>query len=81
MPKFLARIFYSLRGKRMVRIHIADSDGTSHPSFEGILVGRWAGHYILMKPKMIEEEDHKSALQGTVEIPASRVLFVQDLSA
>jgi len=73
MPRFLARIFYALRGKRRVRLHLIN-DG---PSLGGILLGRWAGHYILMIPQLMSEPDQAIALEGLVEVPAEKVLFVQ----
>jgi len=73
MPRFLARIFYSLRGKRRARLHLID-DG---PTLEGILVGRWAGHYVLLVPRLMSEPGEAITLEGLAEVPAEKVLFVQ----
>lgn len=79
MPIFLARLIYSVRGKRRVRLHIEDKPGVQMPSMEGILLGRWSGHYVLMVPKLIHGTDQSLALEGMVEVPAERVIFVQIL--
>lgn len=61
--------------KRLVRLHLLDAQ----PSFEGILVGRIGGHYQLEAPKMLVSEDQTQTLDGSVLVPAERVLFVQVL--
>lgn len=78
IPRWLGRLLYSFRGKRQVRLHLADVPGmATTPSIDGILVGRWAGHYVLLLPKVVLDEGVTRALSGTVEVPADRVLFVQ----
>jgi hypothetical protein len=76
MPVWLARLLWMLRGKRLVRLHLIDAD----PSLEGILAGRWRHHYILLSPKLLETENQTRAIDGHVEVPAERVLFVQVLA-
>jgi hypothetical protein len=79
VPRFLARLIYAIRGKRRVRLHIEDKPGVQMPSIEGVMLGRWSGHYILLVPKLIHGADQSIALEGMVEVPAERVVFVQVL--
>jgi len=65
-----------MRGKRRVRLHLVDHDA----SIDGVLLGRWAGHYVLILPRLVEAEDRSIALDGSVEVPAERVVFVQVLA-
>ena len=76
MPRFLARIVYALRGKRRVRLHLVD-DG---PTLDGVLVGRWSGHYVLLLPRLVKGPEESVELDGLVEVPAERVVFVQVVS-
>lgn len=84
MPRWLGRCLYAMRGKRRVRVHVErllDPSGGSvavaEMTIEGILLGRWCGHYVLQLPKVIEAEDAAVTLDGEVEIPAERVIFLQ----
>lgn len=78
IPRWVARLLWAFRGKRPVRLHLADVPGMeTMPSLDGILVGRWGGHYVLLTPKVVVAEDVSHAISGTVEVPAERVLFVQ----
>lgn len=79
MPRFLSRLVYAVRGKRRVRLQLEDKPGVESPSIEGLLLGRWSGHYVLLTPRLIQDAGHSIALEGTVEVPAERVLFVQVL--
>ena len=65
---------------RRVRLHIARDDG-SEVTIEGFLVERVAGHYCLRRVQMIVGAGDEVALQGDVEVPEGRVLFVQVLQA
>lgn len=77
MPQWLGRLIYMLRGKRLVRLHLADKPGQEVPSIEGIMLGRWNGHYVLLTPKLVVGKDQELALDGCVEVPAENVVFVQ----
>lgn len=79
MPRWIARVLYAVRGKRIVRLHVEDKPGSPMPSIDGILLGRWSGHYILLLPKLVQSEEHSVALEGMLEVPAERVIFVQVL--
>lgn len=81
MPRWLGRVIYAFRGKRRVRLHLEDRPGVPAPSIEGIMLGRWCGHYVLIQPKVLHTEDRTIPLEGTVEVPAERVVFVQVLHA
>jgi hypothetical protein len=69
------------RRKRRVRIHLLDGRGQPGETVEGLQVGRRpiAGHYHLLMPKHLESEEHSNSLEGHLEVPADRVLFVQVL--
>jgi hypothetical protein len=69
------RLVWKVRGKRRVRLHLADNQ----PSIEGILAGRWAGHYVVLAPNMLADGDMPMA--GHVEVPAERVVLVQVLAS
>ena len=73
--RLLARILWGLRRNRRARLHLNDAG----PSVEGVLVGRWGGHYVLLTPSVLEGEDRTFSLEGSLEVPAERVLFVQVL--
>ena len=70
------RLVWKVRGKRLVRLHL-DKD---QPSVEGLLAGRWGGHYVLLRPSVYETSDRSHSLTGHLEVPAERVLFVQVMS-
>ena len=76
VPLWMLRLVWTIRGRKLARLHIRDAD----PSLEGILVGVTAGHYVLLNPKLVEAEDRTHALQGHIEVPVGNVLFVQVLS-
>jgi len=73
LPVWLMRLAWRVRGKRAARLHLTDG-----PSVEGILAGRWAGHYIMLTPSIVEEDSVEAT--GHFEVPAERVIFVQVLS-
>lgn len=78
IPRWLGRLLYAFRGKRPVRLHLVDAPGMqTTPSIDGLLVGRWSGHYVLLVPRVVLDEGQTRALTGTVEVPAERVLFIQ----
>lgn len=73
MPRWLGRVLWSLRGKRRVTMQL-EGDVT----LQGVLLGRWAGHYCLELPKLVESADATIALGGRfVEIPRERVIFFE----
>ena len=73
MPRWLGRALWAVRGKRRVRLHMVDR---AAKSVEGILQGRWGGHYVLLAPQIVDG-DRTYSLTGHLEVPAERVLFVQ----
>lgn len=78
MPAWLVLLFWRIRGKRKVRLLPADGA----PTWEGVLAGCTGGrdgHYILLAPRLLEEENASHALGGFVEVPRERVLAVQVL--
>jgi len=64
-----------MRRKRRVRVHLT----AANESVDGIQVGRRpvAGHYLLMVPKVVEDEGQTVTLTGTLEIPKANVLYIQ----
>lgn len=79
-PRFLARLFYAVRGKRRVRYHLFDGKGGQGQTLEGIEVGCWAGHYVMLMPTLISGPEQTIPLDGTVEIARERVIFRQVLT-
>lgn len=75
VPVWLLRLLWRVRGKRWVRLHLVGHES----SFEGLLAGRWDGHYVLMAACLLESSDRTVRLDGHVEVPAERVLFCQVL--
>ena len=63
----------AFRRRRLVRLHLPDPA----PSVEGILAGRSAGHYRLLKPVLLEAPDRTRSLDGEVWVRHERVLFLQ----
>lgn len=75
MPAWLMRLVWKVRGKRLARLHLVGDT-----TVEGILVGRWSGHYVLLRPSLYESADRSHSLTGHLEVAAERVIFVQVLS-
>ena len=73
MPAWIMRLVWKVRGKRLVRLHLENN----LPSVEGILAGRWGGHYVVLTPQVLSDGSNK--LSGHVEVPAERVVLVQVL--
>jgi hypothetical protein len=65
----------ALRRRKLVRVHVLHG-----PSLEGVLVGRRAGHYLLVEPRLLESSGTTVALEGSVEVPAATVVFLQVLA-
>lgn len=74
MPRWVARVVWAMRGKRRVRLHLEER------SIDGVLLGCWSGHYVLQLPRLVEAEERSVALDGMVEVPRERVVFVQVLA-
>lgn len=72
------RLYWALRRPRGVRLHLVNDRGTVlDPSVSGVLMGVWGGHYVLASPKLLETPERTHTLDGIVEVPVHRVLFVQ----
>lgn len=78
LPRWLGRLIYFFRGKRKARLHLL-APGVEE-TLEGVLVGRWAGHYVVILPKSIASTGASISLEGYLEIPAEKVAYVQILS-
>lgn len=67
---------FAKRGRR-VRVHLK----ASGPSIDGVMVRRrpLAGHYMVMLPRVIEDEERSVTLEGEAAIPQDGVLFLQFL--
>lgn len=79
MPWWWSKLAWKLRRKRLVRLHL-EVDGDRPDTVEGVRLGVWGGHYVLMLPKVLEAADRTHALDGVLEVPERRVLFLQVLS-
>jgi hypothetical protein len=77
VPRWLGRLLYAFRGKRRARFYLG-GPGIDE-TLEGVLVGRWSGHYVVLLPRRITASGESVALKGELEIPAERVVFVQIL--
>lgn len=79
MPRWLGRILWALRGKRRVTMQLdSRTPGVEGVTLQGVLVGRWAGHYVLELPKLVAAADATHALGGRfVEVPRERVIFFE----
>lgn len=76
MPRWLGRILWSMRGKRRVTMQL--ESGEYGVTLQGVLMGRWAGHYVLELPKLVESADATIPMGGRfVEIPRERVIFFE----
>lgn len=56
-----------------MRLHMRES----LPSVEGVLTKRWAGHYVLAAPKVLESAEVTHEVEGELFVPRERVLYVQ----
>lgn len=79
MPWWWSKLAWRMRRKRMVRVHLEVPHGAPE-TIQGVRLGQWGGAVVLMLPKVLEEEGRTISLDGVLEIPNSRVLFVQVLS-
>lgn len=81
MPWWMSRFGWLFRRRQLVRLHLEVDPAEGRPdTVEGVRLGVWGGHYVLALPKVLEAQDRTVALQGVLEVPRSRVIFVQVLS-
>jgi len=67
---------WKLRGKHLVRLHLDRNE----PTVEGILVGTGKnGHYLVLAPKLLPDNQPPRDLAGTLRVPRERVVYVQEL--
>ena len=81
---FTSRRLWPVRRRTLVRVHVERTDAGDGAwgrdgTIEGILIGRFAGHYVLTRARWLDAEDASTTLAGDVEIPEARVLFLQRL--
>jgi hypothetical protein len=78
--RLTSRLYWALRSPRSVRLHLSDPTGrVLDPSVAGLLMGVWGGFYVLQGPKYLESEDRTLPMEGVLQVPSDRVLFVQVL--
>lgn len=65
--------------KRRVRVHLVPTPGVDDLDFEGILTGKVDGHYVLHAAKMLQGAEASFSLDNVIEIPASRVWWLERL--
>lgn len=67
------------RKKDVVRLQLATSD----EAFEGILLGRWDGHYQLQNAVLVamgsDKQENRYKMDGRVAVQAEKVLCYQVL--
>ena len=78
MPRWWGRAWSVFRRRRMVMVHFRDAGAAS---VSGFYRGVWAGHYIIEAPKLHETVDKAVPLDGMLEIPRDRVLYLQTMIA
>lgn len=74
-PRTLLARVRARRAPQRVRLHLANAQ----PSLEGQFAGVHAGRYVLVDPVLVAGERDRTQLAGSVEVPASNVVFVQRL--
>jgi hypothetical protein len=62
------------RRTRWARLHT-----TEDLTYEGILLGRYAGHYVFESCSLLHDPENKSLLRGRIEVPAEKCRMVQVL--
>lgn len=66
--------------RRRVRVHFNPIPGVEVPDFEGVLSGRVDGRYLLLVPKILQDEGSSYSLDNAVEIPCDRVWWIERLA-
>lgn len=72
--------------KRRVRVHFSPVPGPDGSSvevsdIEGVLAGRVGDRYLLLVPRLLQSREASFSLDNAVEIPRSRVWFMERLAA
>ncbi len=69
-----------MKAKRRVRLHLQLPQGETQ-TVEGLQLGRRriAGHYVLVSAKLIVDPERSVSIDGTLEVPAERVVYVEVL--
>lgn len=65
------------QSRALVRVHMKPAAGSG--TVEGFLMGRWGGHYILTRARLVEAPDRSIGMDGDLEVPSENVLFIQRL--
>lgn len=70
----------TMKAKRRVRLHLQLPKGQTQ-TVEGLQVGRRpiGGHYVLLTPKIIESAETSISVDGHLEVPAERVIYLEVL--
>ena len=71
---WLSRIFWKIRGRRVVRVQLLDDRG----AVDGILIGTVAGHYVLANASFISQKPGSAPVEmlGNTWIPKERVILL-----
>lgn len=80
IPRWVSRLLWMFRGKRLVRLHLMMAGIEDVPSVEGVLVGRWGGHYVLLGAKMVTPDGLRPLDGSSYEVPAENVVGYQVLT-
>jgi hypothetical protein len=57
-------------------LHLIEPAKGLDMTIEGILLGRWGGHYILQAPRVLKSTDESYSLTEA-EVPADKVALVE----
>jgi hypothetical protein len=80
---WLQKLVWRFRRNRLMRLHTVAPGGKADLSFEGWLVGKWNGHYVLERPRVLETtgDTAPEPPYGTVyEIPTGLVWWREVLA-
>lgn len=63
-----------------MRYYLFDGKGGQNgPTLEGVELGCWSGHYVMILPQHIRAEGQSLPLDGMVEVARERVIYRQVL--
>lgn len=65
--------------KRRVRVHLVPVPNADDLDFEGVLVGKVDGHYLLQAAKIRQSAEQSISLENVIEIPCVRVWWLERL--
>lgn len=78
MTAYLTRLYWKLRGRRLVRIQLLSNKGDDAGAVDGVLLGTVAGHYRLVNCYFYEHRPNAEGQEmiGETWIPKDKVLLL-----